>query len=135
MSSSSIFTSVIITLIILGIFLLILVLTFRRNPEFIYGTVFRIQDGVTAGAADSFNTGSYDLYIGNSTSNITLTILSSPNNIVGREIIVRNNTNNQITLREGDGVTITKSAGLTNKINTIATLIVVGSPNTFQRIA
>ena len=135
MSSSSIFASVVITLIIVGIVLFILILSLKKNPEYIYGTFFRIQQGVTSGTTDTFNTSLYDIYIGNSSSALKLTIAASPNNIVGREIIVRNNTDNLITLIDGDGVSIIKSNKLTNIVATVSTLVVVVKPNNFIRIS
>ena len=135
MASSGAITSIIIIILIVVFLLFILFIGVRRNPEFIFGTIFRVQQGVTSGTTDTFNTSLFDLYIGNSSSPVKLTITASTNNIIGREIIIRNNTNHQITFIGGDGVTFSKSNQLTTKVDASATLVVVDRPNNFLRIA
>lgn len=121
--------------LIFGLVLFILLIAFlsRRNQEFFFGAIYRIQQATSSGTTDSFNVDMFDLYISNGSNNITLTIPSSPLNIVGRTLVVKNNSTGTITLQAGTGVNITASVGCDLQLSPgdYRELLVNTSPNNF----
>lgn len=62
------------------------------------GLKINVQQGGVNIANDTFNTGGEGIYICNSGIPMTLTIASSTNNLIGRQIYIKNNTSATVTL-------------------------------------
>lgn len=136
-SSSSVLPIINFFIIILIIFFLFIVyFESRKGINLFYGTTYRIQDGLTTGKTDTFNTSKFDLYVGNSSSALTLTILSSPTNIVGHSIYIKNESTQTITLQSGSGVSLNKGqfSSLTIPSSQTVSFVVYKTSNNFLRL-
>jgi hypothetical protein len=121
-------------LIVIIILIFVLVESFR-NQEFFFGVIYRIQTGSPSNGIDTFNVGSFDLYINTSNSDLQLTIPASNKNVTGRKIIIRNNSTGMITLLNGSGLSLSAGSGLNLQIPSggYASLVAT-SPNTYLRL-
>ncbi len=78
----------------------------RHNSIGNNGITLNIQKGVTSGSTDAMVTGGNNLYIGQSSEALSLTISANDANKEGREIFIKNNSAQNITLKGGTGVTL-----------------------------
>lgn len=78
----------------------------RHNSHEAHGITLVLQKGVTSGSTDTMTTGGNNLYIGQSSEALSLTISANDENKEGRELFIKNNSSNNITLKGGTGVTL-----------------------------
>ncbi|PCJ29165.1 MAG: hypothetical protein COA94_02325 [Rickettsiales bacterium] len=85
----------------------------HKNSVQNYGIAFKIQEGVTTGTTDSMVTGGNNMYIANSTDPLTLTLTGNNDHLEGRTVGIKNNTDNNVTLKgQINGITL-DDGGLT----------------------
>ena len=123
---------VIIALIVLYI------LYFNKVSDLVNnGIPLKVQTGVTTGTTDTMITGGNNLYIGASTSAVTLTLASSSSgNEQGDLIYIKNNSADIITVAAGSGITLSPS-NITNEkdVESGETAVYVATTtNTFLRL-
>jgi len=98
------------------------------------GIAWKIQPGVGSGTTDVMKTGGNNLYIGASTSPLTLTINPDPNNITGSEFQIFNNSTNDITIVAASGISLNMVLnGSTVASGQLANFIATGA-NQFLRV-
>ena len=78
----------------------------RHNSIAAHGITLILQKGVTSGSTDTMVTGGNNLYIGQSSEALSLTISANEANKEGREIFIKNNSAQNMTLKGGTGVTL-----------------------------
>lgn len=104
---------ILILIVIIAVVAFFLLFQTHRNSITKFGISYKIQDGVTSGTTDSMTTGGNNLYIVNSSSPLTLTVMSSTDNQAGRIILIKNNTSNNTTL-VGESGKVTLNSGQLN---------------------
>jgi len=100
----------------------------QKNTITTYGISWKIQRGKTSGSSDTMTTGGNDLYIGQSSEALNLTILPSESNKEGREIGVKNVSTQNIVMKGGTGVTL-DAGGLNLTVTPGQTAIFVNTGN------
>jgi hypothetical protein len=116
----------------LFIFLIIVVFSGRRQEFAITNVAWVVQEGTSSATTENMATGGNNLYIAQSSSALSLTVLPSNTNTIGRQIMIKNTTNNVVTVVAGSGVTITGSG--TVAASDYGLYVVRGATNSFIRI-
>lgn len=95
-------TALILVIIVIIVLIIFIVLGFtHRNELTAFGIAFVIQDGVSSGTTDIMTLDGNKMYIGQSSSTLTLTLNKSGNHLKGRVVGIKNNSGNPMTLIAG----------------------------------
>ena len=125
-------------LVIIVIVLIIIIYVFffnHRNDVIIHGVSFTIQDGTLTASTDNMVTGGNNMYIGRSSADMQLTILSNSNNKKGQVIAIKNTSTKTISLQAGAGFFLDLGP-ISNIVlpGVYAQLIALNNANSFLRL-
>ena len=120
--------------LIIGILIFLIVIAFAgRRQEFAVSNIsWIVQQGAASGATDTMLTGGNNFYIGNSSTDLTLTVAPAVTNTVGRQILIKNNSMKAITAVGGTNVTL-NPASVTINPSDYAWYVATGT-NNFLRV-